>query len=63
MDQFLWIANSKDCFYMSMGLLTGVNIESINNIGKIKLMSLNNWCPNERQHHFCIWMEMHLGIN
>lgn len=48
---------------MSMGLLTGVNIESINTIGKIKLMSLNNWCPNERQHHFCIWMEMHLGIN
>lgn len=30
-----------------MGPLTGANIEQIDNIGKIKLMSLNNWCPNE----------------
>lgn len=30
-----------------MGPLTGASIEQIDNIGKIKLMSLNNWSPNE----------------
>lgn len=30
-----------------MGLLAEVNIEQIDNIGKIKLMSLRNWCSNE----------------
>lgn len=44
-----------------MGLLTGVNIEYINNIGKIKVMSLNNGCPNEGLRLFLYLNENAVG--
>lgn len=46
-DQILQLVNSQDCFYISLLLLTAINIASIDSIGETKLVSLNNWWPNE----------------